>query len=144
MLMRRWIVFGLLVFALHFAWEMAQSFLFASMKSMTPAEATLLCLRAALGDLVIMATAYVAAAMASRDLTWPAHHRRVAVAMFFSIGLAITIAYERYAVRTGRWQYDARMPVIFGIGIAPLLQWLAVPATVLLIFRRLWRSNPPS
>jgi len=33
------------------------------------------------------------------------------------------------------WAYSARMPLVFGIGLAPLLQWLVVPVATLLIVR---------
>ena len=139
--MKRWATFALLVFALNFGWEMAQSVLYANMKAMAIAAATGACLRAALADLLIFAITYATAAIACRDRTWPAHRRHLAFAVFFITALSITVAYERFAIRTGQWRYDVQMPLILGVGIAPLLQWLAVPAAALAIYRRLWRSG---
>src|SRR6266581_791485 len=56
--MRRWTAFALLVLALNFAWEMMQAKWFASMHGLPPIRATLLCFRAALGDLVITAIGF--------------------------------------------------------------------------------------
>ncbi len=69
--MKRWMTFGLIVFGLHFAWEMSQADWFASMQRMSFWYATFLSFRAALGDLVITAGAFVFAAVAVRKPTWP-------------------------------------------------------------------------
>lgn len=139
---RRWIAFGLIVFSLNLGWEMAQSTLFANMKLLSVGAATLVCLRAALGDVVIFAIAFAVAALPSRNLAWPiAGRRSMATALFFITALLITLAYERYAVESGQWTYDARMPVIFGIGLAPIAQWSVLPAIALPIHRLLWRRR---
>jgi hypothetical protein len=37
---------------------------------------------------------------------------------------------------TPSWQYAESMPRVFGIGLAPLAQWLAIPVLLALIFRK--------
>jgi hypothetical protein len=39
--------------------------------------------------------------------------------------------------RVGSWGYTASMPMIFGIGLAPLLQWLILPPVMVSAYRRL-------
>src|SRR2546427_691061 len=68
--MKRWIAFLLLVVALNFAWEMVQAKWFVSMHGLALLPATLLCFRAALGDLVITAIAFALAALVARSATW--------------------------------------------------------------------------
>jgi hypothetical protein len=120
---RRWIACTLVVLAIHFAWEMGQARWFASMRGLPIWPATLLCLRAALGDLLITAAAFCVAAIAVKRIAWPDQRRLVIPAALFIItGLAITIAFERFAIATGRWSYEPRMPTLFGIGLAPLLE----------------------
>ncbi len=139
--MERWTTFALLVFAFHFGWEMMQAGWFASMQGLTFWSATLLCLHATAGDLLITAIAFVAAALIARSAFWPVSPRvGIAAATFIAVGLAITAAYEVFAVATGRWRYGPRMPTILGIGTLPLLQWLIVPLAELLLFRLLWRG----
>ncbi|MEO8378662.1 MAG: hypothetical protein ABI779_03260 [Acidobacteriota bacterium] len=139
--MKHWATFALLVFALHFGWEMTQAGWFASMQGLPFWSATLLCLHATAGDLFITAIAFVVAALVARSAYWPVSPRvGVAAAAFIVVGLAITAAYEVFAVATGRWRYGPRMPTILGIGTLPLLQWLIVPLAELLLFRLLWRG----
>ncbi len=141
--MRRWTAFALLVLALNFAWEMMQAKWFASMHGLPPIRATLLCFRAALGDLVITAIGFAVAALVARAVTWPAERRRVIpVAVFVAVGLAITIGYEVFALSTARWSYGATMPTLFGIGVLPLLQWLLLPITEVWLYRAIFRCAP--
>ena len=138
--MKRWTAFVLLVFALQFGWEMMQAGWFASMKGLPFWSATLRCLHATAGDLVITAIAFVIAALVARRRHWPVSpHLSVAAPVFIVIGLATTAAYEVFAIATGKWRYDARMPTIFGVGLLPLLQWLVIPAAEILFFRLLWK-----
>jgi hypothetical protein len=135
--MRRWLVFAALVVALNFAWEMAQGGLFVGMSAMPFWAATLRCFRAALGDLAITALAFFVAALAARDVRWPASSRPlVPFFVFLAVGLSITIALERYAIATSRWRYEQFMPLILGIGLLPIAQWVVVPAVVFAIVRR--------
>ena len=143
--MKRSTTLALLVFALNFGWEMAQMNRFASMQGVPFGRTILLCARAALGDLVIFAVAFATAALVTRDLAWPVRNRRWAgVFVCLTSGLLITIVYERHAVGSGVWTYDARMPLVFGIGVAPIVQWLAIPAIALATYRVLWRARPTS
>ena len=141
--MKRWAAFALLVLALNFAWEMLQAKWFASMQGLPPQRATLLCFRAAVGDLAIAAVAFTIAAFVARTVTWPAERRLVAPAVVFVVvGLAITIGYEVFALSTARWSYDETMPTLFGIGILPLLQWLLLPIAEVWLFRAISRRAP--
>src|SRR5438876_8203377 len=116
---------------------------FASMRDLPMLRAALLCMRAALGDLFITAFAFAVAAFTVRSAIWPAERRIIVpAAIFIGVAIAIVIAYEVFALSTGRWRYDEAMPTLFGIGLLPLLQWLVLPMAELwvfrLIFRRAW------
>ena len=54
--------------------------------------------------------------------------------------MAYTAWSEWYNVyRAGSWGYTASMPLIFGIGLSPLLQWLILPPVLVLAYRTLVR-----
>ncbi len=136
---RRWIAVILITFALHFAWEMAQHSLYLQMQSKSFWRATAICARATVGDLVITTIAFSAAAM-SGGRSWPLLRRRLSPTLIFlTVGMILTIGYECYAVFTGKWAYDERMPQIFGIGLSPLLQWIVIPLLEIAAFRVIWR-----
>ena len=135
----RWIAVILITFALHFAWEMGQHSLYLLMHSLPFWRATAVCARATAGDLVITAIAFAAAAKLGGRY-WPLLRRRLSpTPIFLTVGMLITIGYEIYAVSTGRWAYDERMPQIFGIGLSPLLQWIVIPLLEIAAFTKIWR-----
>ncbi len=140
--MKRWLAFVLLVLALNFAWEMSQAPWFASMRGLPFWRATLLCARAALGDVVIAAIAFAFAAAVAKSLAWPVNRRAaLATVVFILTGLAISAAYEGIALRSGKWRYESRMPTLFGLGLLPLLQWCLLPIAEVMLFRLMWRSK---
>ncbi len=134
-----WIAVILITFALHFAWEMAQHNLYLLMHSMPFWRATAFCARATAGDLVITTIAFSAAAM-SGGRHWPLLRQRLSPTLIFlTVGILLTVGSEIYAVSTGRWAYDERMPQIFGIGLSPLLQWIVIPLLEIAAFGKIWR-----
>jgi len=140
--MKRWAIFALLVFAANFGWEMMQARWFANMRDLPAWHATLLCLRATVGDLLITLIAFAVAAAVARSAVWPAGPRSgMAATIFVAVGIAITAGYERFALSTGQWRYDMRMPTLFGVGLSPLLQWFMLPAAEVFLFRLMWRRR---
>jgi hypothetical protein len=52
--------------------------------------------------------------------------------------MAYTAWSEWYNVyRVGNWGYTASMPLVFGIGLSPLLQWLVLPPVMVAVYRAL-------
>lgn len=139
--MRQFAAIILAAYALHFTWEMGHGSLFAPMDRLPFWQATAWCARAAGWDVVIGVTAYLAAALVGRTVKWPGQRLAWPVAIYFLVGLGLTIAIERWAVAAGHWQYREAMPTIAGIGLTPLLQWIVIPAMILLIVRRATRGH---
>lgn len=62
-------------------------------------------------------------------LDWPASRPWMGGVIVVLGAIAFTAWSEWYNVyRAGNWGYKAGMPMIFGIGLAPLLRWLILPA----------------
>lgn len=134
--MRRVFAIILAVYALHFVWEMGQGGLFAEMDRLPFWRATAWCAQAAGWDVVISAAAYGAAVLAARRLRWVEQRRWWPFAIYFAVGLTITVAIEKWAISVGRWQYKEAMPTIAAIGLSPLLQWIVIPAAIVFVVRR--------
>src|SRR5258708_22592313 len=97
-----WLILLLLTFALNFAWEMTQANWFANMRDLSLWPATLICVRAALGDVVIAVIALGVAALVGRIAAWPKALRGVITALtFVLVGLVIVVAYEVFALSRG-------------------------------------------
>ena len=99
------------------------------------------------GDVLITASALVIALLVVGDKRWPSARFFPVLAFTVASGLAYTIFSEwlNVVVRAS-WAYSAAMPVvpIFGIsvGLSPILQWLVVPPSSLLLARRFTSRSP--
>lgn len=117
-------------FALNLVWEFGQAPFFSSMRQLALLEASLACFRAALGDVALTLAAYLAVALAARDVRWALRPTAVRLAAFTAIGIGATILLELHAIGSGRWVYGDAMPrlPVLGVGLLPILQWLLLPA----------------
>ena len=114
---------------LNFAWEMLQGGLFVGMTAMAWWEATKLCLRASLGDAVMILLAYETVAIAARDRRWIFAANAVKLIAYAATAAFLGLALEWYSLRLVRWTYGPWMPLdpLLGLGLTPLLQWVFLP-----------------
>ena len=131
-------VFAMYAFLMHFAWEMLQTPFFSGMSTMEHWPATLLCLKATLGDVVIALAAMNLSGLALRDRGWFLAPEIQSLSVYLCVGLACTIALELHALWTGRWAYSSMMPTVpgLGVGLVPLLQWIVIPLATAFVVRR--------
>ncbi|MEO7474389.1 MAG: hypothetical protein ABIY46_03555 [Gemmatimonadales bacterium] len=72
-----------------------------------------------------------------QDRWWLRGDRGEPLAIFLLAGLLITGALEWLNVYVWRrWTYAPAMPLVLGIGLTPLLQWLLVPCLTVWLARR--------
>ena len=141
---KNWTVILAATVAFHYAWEMLQAPLFDVFAGLSFWEHAWPCFIAALGDVLIAATAYGIAGVVFRRPQWLFELRwQWPAVLCFAGGMLITIAYEHWALSSGRWGYTDAMPTIGGIGLSPILQWIAVPAVTLLLARWMARESLP-
>ena len=129
-----------LSFVAHFAWEILQAPLFASLSKTDHFVGIAICLQATLGDLVIALAAFWCAAFIGKGRTWFVDGGASAIFVFYGVGLIATVGLEYLNTEiTGRWAYDGVMPLlpILGTGLSPILQWVFVPTLVFWYMRRL-------
>ncbi|GIL02585.1 MAG: hypothetical protein BroJett030_24840 [Alphaproteobacteria bacterium] len=134
----------ILSFLGHFAWELLQAPLFASLDGADHVTGILICLRATLGDMVIALSAYWAAAIAGGGRRWVTRPGVRDIAVFVATGLIATVVLEHLSTEVlDRWSYGSAMPrlPVLGTGLAPILQWLIVPTIVLWYLMRLARAE---
>ena len=133
------VVFVLFTFLFHFAWEILQAPLFANMPTRSHWQATMVCLKATFGDVAIALLCFAGAALWDQKLSWYITPSAGAIASYFGTGVLITVAFEWYAVhKMGRWAYSDLMPIIpiLKVGLAPVMQWIFLPAAVLFFLQR--------
>ena len=101
--------------------------------------ATLVCLKATIGDVGIALAAFAAGSWWSHKFHWTRNPSWQAISVFLAVGVAATIAFEWYAVSwANRWAYSEAMPIVpvLRVGIAPILQWIVLPPLVIYFVRR--------
>lgn len=134
----RLLAWSALAFVLNLAWEIAQVRLYTIWEAadgMTIAWALLHCTA---GDVVIALVMFALAGVVLRRADWPASRPWTGSIIVVTGALLFTAWSEWYNVyRAGNWGYTASMPLIFGIGLAPLLQWLLLPPLTVWAYRML-------
>ena len=97
-----------------------------------------LCVRATLGDVLILLAAFSTGSAVVRERGWLVTSRRVPAVITVTTGLVITVIFEWLATGAlGRWSYADSMPLVpgIGIGLTPFLQWLLLPPIILWLAR---------
>jgi hypothetical protein len=128
---------AVLGFGLNAAWEFLQSPLYSDHDR----ELGYLLrtrLHCAGGDTLILLFAFGVTSLIFRSRQWLRDGRRWPTVLFVALGFAYTVWSEWFNTQVAlSWQYAESMPRVFGIGLTPLAQWLAIPVLLALIFRKL-------
>jgi hypothetical protein len=126
----------MLAFMLHLVWEVAQLPLYTLVDDSERVRIAVYVLHCTSGDVLIAMTTFLVPALAWRRIDWYRAHALAGSVLMIGLALAYTAGSEFVNVyRWGRWAYASSMPVIGGIGIAPLLQWIIVPGVMVTVMR---------
>jgi len=89
-------------------------------------------LHCAVGDVIILLVAYWIAYLVSRNRSWLLDGGVLPMVVFVGVGLGYTVFSEWLNTGiSGSWEYASSMPIVFGIGLSPAMQWLVVPPGIL-------------
>lgn len=122
---------------LNLFWELAQLPLYSYAMGTGLTGVTWGVIHCTAGDAVIALVSFVAAALVTRSSNWPAQRPWPGLLVAGAVGVLWTVYAEWQNVYVrGAWEYAPSMPTIFGIGVLPLLQWVAVPGATLWLVRR--------
>lgn len=117
----------------NLVWETLQLPLYALWRTATPAYLVFAVVHCWIGDLLI-ASVTLAVGMLVAGRGWPARHFLRVAAVTITGGVLYTIFSEWLNVSIRHsWDYSRAMPrlPVLGTGLAPLLQWIIVPALAL-------------
>jgi hypothetical protein len=93
------------------------------------------------GDILILLGAYWITSVMFRTRSWPADRGFPARVVFVGCGFFYTAWSEWFNTRmAGAWTYAPSMPLVFGVGASPLVQWLLVPGALVFLLKRSGRS----
>lgn len=133
----------LLAIPLNYAWELAQSALYAG-ADQWPSR-WWHCFVASLGDGILVLVIYAVGAIIAGRIDWfESGYRRYPLVLATAVIVALIV--EWVGVSTGRWSYTARMPLIPGLdlGVVPVLQMVALPPLIFYLAGRLIRRSRPA
>ena len=137
--LKRLLHWALLALVLHGLWEAAQLPLYILWEDTDRRRVLAYLFHCIAGDILIAVTLFLSVAALFRDSAWSTHRPWRGGAIMVVSGLAYTVFSEWYNVYQLRtWSYAASMPLVMGIGVAPLVQWIVVPAIMIIAIRR-WR-----
>lgn len=117
----------------NYAWELAQSPLYAGMEDFS--RMLWHCFVASLGDGLLVLLIFAIGGVVLSRWDWFMRPGVNGYALLFAAGLVIAVGVELVAIRVmGQWEYTRRMPLVpgLGIGLSAVAQMLCLPP---LIFR---------
>ena len=130
----------LLAIPLNFAWELAQSGLYAGADEWP--SRWWHCFVASLGDGILVLVIYAVGAIIAGRLDWfESGYRQYPLVLATAVILALIV--EWIGVNNGHWSYTARMPLIPGLdlGLVPVLQMVVLPPLIFCLAGRLARHG---
>jgi len=123
-------------FALNLVWETGQLPLYTLYTTEPLGQIAYAVIHCTVGDVLIAVFSLLLAALLTRRADWPLTRPWMGGGIAILSGLSYTAYSEWYNVyQTRAWAYAESMPLVFGIGVSPLLQWLAIPAALVVIVR---------
>ena len=138
------LAWAVLSFFLNLAWEIAQLPLYTIPSAQSTPQIAYAVAHCTAGDVAIAVVSFLIAAIALGDANWPVSRPWRGGAIAILSGVSYTAFAEWYNVyQAGYWAYSSSMPLVFGIGLSPLLQWILIPAATLQIVRN-WAGTSPT
>lgn len=133
MMNKRTTLFFICVFILNILWEFSHYRLYNDLSAITGNMHLIL---ASLTDVVWVGLVYFFVGVFIRNLNWIDKPSRKSYLLFIIGALLLASMVEIVNLNLGRWSYTESMPVIFGIGISPLLQLAVTGALSVFISKR--------
>lgn len=135
----------LFVTVLNLGWEILQLPLYTIWFTGSASSIAFAVLHCSAADALIAALSLTLSLLLFGREDWP--HERFGtvalVAVLFGVGYSIYSEWHN-TVATQTWAYSLAMPRLFGIGLAPLAQWLLIPGFALWrVQRRVLKTAQP-
>ncbi len=124
-------------FVLNLAWEIAHVRLYTIWTEADGLRIAWSVFHCSAGDVMIALAMFALAGIVLWGADWPVSHPWAGGVIVVIGAMSYTVWSEWHNVyRAGNWGYAAGMPLILGIGLSPLLQWLILPPFMVLAYRK--------
>lgn len=98
-------------------------------------------LQSTLGDAVMISIIFFANALISRDIFWFLHPQAKNFALLIVLGIGFALFIELRAMAENRWSYSEYMPLLFGVGLTPLVQLAITSIFTVCIVKKLYAGG---
>jgi hypothetical protein len=126
-------------FITNLIWENAQAPLYEGYESFS--EHFLFCLVASIVDGAVIVGFYLVASLIRRNIFWLLNVTVKDIAILLILGMATAIAFEKLALKKESWNYNGNMPLVFGLGLLPLIQLAALSIISIYIVKVIIQSK---
>lgn len=127
----------LATFALNLIWEVAHLPLYSFADGTGWLLIVYDVLHCTVGDVMIALCIFLLTGLLLRDMGWIHRRTWTGAVLVAVLGVSYTAYSEWLNVYVRQsWAYSSMMPLIFGIGISPLMQWLILPFGITQLARR--------
>ncbi|MDO8466611.1 MAG: hypothetical protein Q7S83_00530 [bacterium] len=107
-------------FLINVIWEFSHCWLYATIQKMKGEDIVKLLLKMSVKDGVWISIFYLITYAVFQNLNpWD---NWMQVAIFAVIALMFAFIDEKISVTMGRWEYGPKMPLVYGVGLTPLLE----------------------
>ena len=107
-------------FATNLIWENLQAPLYQGYEGFI--THFLSCLAASSIDGVVIVAFYLIIGLLRKNVLWLVEIRAKDIFILVILGTATAFAFEKWAVSGEWWDYNHNMPIIFGVGLTPMIQ----------------------
>ena len=129
-------IWALIALLLNLSWEIAQLPLYEFAPGTSSTRLAYYVIHCVTGDVIIATAIFLLTGLVLFAPDWPSTRPWTGAATFVSIGAGYTAFSEwRNVYELNAWSYARSMPLVFGIGVAPLLQWIFIPVATLCVYR---------
>ena len=133
------ILFVVLAFSINLVWEVSHSVLYDWNKAPLHNDAYFYISRilySTAGDLLLLTMIFVAVSLKNKNLDWIQKPKKFDYGLIAILGLAFAIFIEKRAEILHLWSYNTNMPLIYGMGLTPLIQLALTGIFVLWLMQR--------
>ena len=107
-------------FIINLIWENLQAPLYTGYQSF--GQHFLFCLVASLIDAVVILAFYFIISLIRKNVLWLLNIRPPDTLLLLALGLFTAVLFEKWALKSSMWDYTSEMPIIFRLGLVPLIQ----------------------
>ena len=119
------ILLVVLAFSINLVWEVSHSVLYDWDKEPLQNNAYFYISRilfSTAGDLLLLTMIFVAVSLKNKNISWIQKPKKFDYFLIAILGIVFAVFIEKRAEILHLWSYNANMPLIYGMGLTPLIQ----------------------